>query len=183
GAYVITKDNPSPEASMRWIDYFYTEEGGAYMDQGPEGYLWEWADEEGGEKTQLSIPDEFDNTEDYRQTLTPAFGISAPFLNPPLEVKEEPDAFALFTIEETEEKRDPYNEVAIPSLNLTVDQRKEVEKIEADLESYVEQMEAKFITGVEPLSNWDDYVETIEGMNVERYVEIYQEAFDIWDEA
>lgn len=51
-----------------------------------------------------------------------------------------------------------------------------------DLNSYVEQMEAKFITGVEPLSNWDNYVDTIEKMNIKRYVEIYQDAYNRWKE-
>lgn len=41
-------------------------------------------------------------------------------------------------------------------------------------------MEAKFITGVEPISNWDSYVETIENMNLDRYIEINQDAYDRW---
>lgn len=61
--------------------------------------------------------------------------------------------------------------------------KKEINTIEMDLESYVEQMEAKFITGVEPISNWDNYVETIEGMNIDRYIEIYQDAYDRWEES
>jgi len=44
-------------------------------------------------------------------------------------------------------------------------------------------MEAKFITGVEPLSNWDNYVETVQKMNTEEYVEIYQQAYDRWKES
>jgi len=179
GTFVLTKENEYPEASIRWVDHFYSEEGGAEMDQGPEGYLWEW-DENKEEKLPLDIPDEYDTSEDYRATITPAYGISPPMLNPPVEVKEQPDDFAIFTKEETEEKRDPYNEIAIPEVSLTSEERKEVETIEADLESYVEQMEAKFITGVEPLSNWDKYVSTIEDMNIEKYVEIYQEAYDRW---
>jgi putative aldouronate transport system substrate-binding protein len=50
------------------------------------------------------------------------------------------------------------------------------------MKTYVEQMEAKFITGVEPLSNWDKYVKTLEGMGVEEYVKVYQDAYDRWAE-
>lgn len=182
GAFIITENNPYPEASMRWADYFYTEEGGVYLDQGPEGYLWEWEDEENNKKNEISLPEEYDNSEDYRKTLTPSFGIAAPFLNPPLEKKEEPDKFALFTIDETNEKREPYYEVDFPEVSITQDEQKEINTIEVDLESYVEQMEAKFITGVEPISNWDKYVETIKGMNIDRYVEIYQDGYDNWKE-
>lgn len=114
------------------------------------------------------------------KTLTPSYGIAAPFLNPPLEVKEEPDDFALFTIDETEEKREPYYQVAIPEVSIKREEQKEINTIEVDLESYVEQMEAKFITGVEPISNWDKYVETINGMGIDRYVEICKDAYDSW---
>src|SRR5699024_6977478 len=33
GAFSLSKNNPSPEASIRWLDYFYSEEGGAYIDK------------------------------------------------------------------------------------------------------------------------------------------------------
>src|SRR5699024_9384403 len=46
GSFAITKDNPSPEASMRWVDYLYSPEGHAFFDQGPEGIFWEWDEDE-----------------------------------------------------------------------------------------------------------------------------------------
>lgn len=42
--------NPSPEASMRWVDYFYSEEGTKYIEQGPEGVLWEYKENADGQK-------------------------------------------------------------------------------------------------------------------------------------
>src|SRR5699024_7010305 len=82
---------PSPEASIRWLDYFYSEEGGAYLDQGPEGDLWEWNEDETKrvDKEDDDIPDQYDDTEDYRASITPAFGIAAPYLVQDIE-KEEP---------------------------------------------------------------------------------------------
>lgn len=184
GAFALSKNNPSPEASIRWLDYFYSEEGGAYLDQGPEGKLWEWNDDE-SKRVDLgedAVPDGYDDSEDYRASLTPAFGIAAPFLAQDIE-KEDPSVTDVFTEKETEEKMEPYGEVPFPKVYLTPDEQKEINTIEMDLESYVEQMEAKFITGVEPMSNWDDYVETVKGMNIERYIEIYQDAYDRWEES
>ncbi len=80
-------------------------------------------------------------------------------------------------------KIEPYAEVPFPLVYLTTDEQKKVNTIEVDLKSYVQQMEAKFITGVEPLSNWDNYVETVQKMNTEEYVEIYQQAYDRWKES
>lgn len=181
GTFSITENNPSPEASIRWVDYFYSVEGGVYLDQGPEGYLWEY--DEDGEKVELPVPDEYDSSEDYRATLTPAYGIAPPMLNPPLTEKSvsgELGPTDSHTQVETKEKMDPYSEVPFPLVYLTNEEQKEVNTIEVDLESYVEQMEARFITGVEPLDNWDEYVKTIEDMNIERYIEIHQDAYDRW---
>ncbi len=43
----------------------------------------------------------------------------------------------------------PYGEVPIPLLYLTNEEQEIVNTIEVDLKSYVEQLEARFITGVE----------------------------------
>lgn len=50
-----------------------------------------------------------------------------------------------------------------------------------DINSYVEQMRAKFIAGVEPLSNWDAYVAAIQKMGIEDVIKIKQAAYDRWN--
>src|SRR5699024_12208388 len=97
--------------------------------------------------------------------------------------QEDPSGTDRSTEAATKEKMAPCGEVPFPKVYLTPDEQKEINTIEMDLESYVEQIEAKFITGVEPISNWDNYVETIEGMNIDRYIEIYQDAYDRWEES
>lgn len=180
GTFSITKNNPYPEASIRWIDYFYSKEGYEFLNQGPAGHLWE--EGENGEKVFLEDPPEgFDSMEDYRGTLTPAYGISAPALERPIEGKEASE-FDKFIEKETKEKIEPFGEVPFPLVYLTKEEQKKINNIQVDLKSYVEQMEAKFITGVEPLDNWDKYVKTIENMNIEEYVSIYQDAYDRWKE-
>ena len=42
----------------------------------------------------------------------------------------------------------------------------------------VDEMVYKFITGAEPLSNFDEYLETLERMNFQRAIEITQQAYD-----
>ncbi|WP_066186882.1 extracellular solute-binding protein [Gracilibacillus timonensis] len=177
GTFSITSNNEHPEATIRWIDYFYTAEGRAFLNMGPEGIMWERG--ENGEIVDLDIPEGYDSREDYRATITPDYGIAAPTITYPIEGIEIND-FDKFIEAETDEKIAPYGEVAFPEVYLTKDEQDEINTIEVDLESYVRQMEAKFITGVEPISNWESYVGTIENMNIERYVEIYQAAYDRW---
>lgn len=177
GTFSITSNNEHPEATIRWIDYFYSPEGRAFLNMGPEGVMWEY--DEDGNRVNLDTPAEFDSAEDWRATVTPDYGIAAPTITYPIEGVEESD-FDKFIESETNEKIAPYGQVAYPLVYFTKDEQDELNTIEVDLESYVRQMEAKFITGVEPLSNWDNYVETIEKMNLERFVEIHQEAYDRW---
>ncbi|GGP06855.1 extracellular solute-binding protein [Oceanobacillus neutriphilus] len=182
GAFSISESNPNPAASIRWIDYFYSSEGFEYLNMGPEGHLWEWEDEEEGTKQKLDTPEGYESSEDYRGSLTPDYGITTPSLRNDLDSLGEDTLFEQFIKEETAEKIEPFGEIGYPLVYLTKEEQKEVNNIEVDLNSYVEQMEAKFITGVEPLSNWDNYVDTIEKMNIKRYVEIYQDAYNRWKE-
>lgn len=180
GTFSITSNNDHPEATIRWVDYFYSKEGREYLNDGPEGYLWEKG--ENGERKYLEVPEGFKSSEDYRGTLTPAYGITAPTVTARIEGVELSE-FDEFIEAETKAKIDPYAEVPIPLMYLTNEEQAIVNTIEVDLQSYVEQMEAKFITGVEPLSNWDKYVKTIEDMNIEKYIQVYQDAYDRWKDS
>ncbi|WP_235817441.1 MULTISPECIES: extracellular solute-binding protein [Gracilibacillus] len=180
GTFAITNNNEHPEASIRWVDYFYSPEGNKFLNMGPEGVMWE--EGENGEIVELEVPSQFESSEDWRGTITPDYGISTPTLAQPIEGKEVSE-FTQFVQAETDEKYVPYSEVPFPLVYLTQEEQEELNAIEVDLQSYVEQMEAKFITGVEPISNWDAYVSTIENMNIERYIEIHQEAYDRWAES
>ncbi|MFI1243103.1 extracellular solute-binding protein [Enterococcus casseliflavus] len=190
GTFALTNVNPSPEASMRWVDYFYSEEGSKYIEQGPEGFLWEYQENADGEKVRVYADGiDTNNTEDERGKITPAYGLTTPNLvidttgeyHIRKTANEEPDTrFNDWVAKETAEKMEDIAEVPFPLLYLTIEENDKVAATATDLTTYVEQMEAKFITGVEPLDNWDDYVKTIEAMGIDEYVEVYQAAYDRW---
>ena len=175
---------------MRWVDYFYSEEGSKYIEQGPEGFLWEYQENADGEKVRVYADGiDTNNTEDERGKITPAYGLTTPNLvidttgeyHIRKTANEEPDTrFNDWVAKETAEKMEDIAEVPFPLLYLTIEENDKVAATATDLTTYVEQMEAKFITGVEPLDNWDDYVKTIEAMGIDEYVEVYQAAYDRW---
>ena len=83
--------------------------------------------------------------------------------------------------EETAEKIDPYGKVPMPQVYLTNDEIDETRGISGDLETFIEEEEARFITGqIDPNNDedWDNYVSTLENMGVERLLEIYNEALN-----
>ena len=190
GAFALTEKNPSPEASLRWVDYFYSDEGYTYLNQGPEGALWEYKENKDGKKVKVYTKDvDLTNTEDSRGKVSPDYGITAPTKSvtiPAIKEKvDDPDLkpFDEFVKKETENKITKYAETPFPLVYLTKEQQDQVSTVRTDLQTYVEQMEAKFITGVEPLDNWDKFVSTINSMGVDDYVKVYQEAYDTWKAA
>ncbi|MDF0480074.1 extracellular solute-binding protein [Vagococcus sp. PNs007] len=187
GTFVITKDNPSPEASLRWADHFYTEEGYELLNRGTEGDLWEYVKNDKGEEVKVYTKNyDVAKAEENRGKVSPSYGINVPGLEPDLEpINVDPNdpgsvEFSNFIAKETEEKIVPNAEVPFPLIYLTKEEQDKVSATSTDIRTYVEQMEAKFITGVEPISNWDKYVETLKSMDMDAFVKIYQDGYDRW---
>jgi putative aldouronate transport system substrate-binding protein len=187
GAFAITKNNKSPKAAMRWVDYFYTKEGFEYLNQGPAGALWDWQTNDKGEKVKVFTDRvKGEEAEEVRSEISPDYGIATPERNITLpSIKEkvnDPDRtpFELFVKSETEKKIAPYGKVPFPIVYLMKAEQDEVNESAAEAKLYNEEMEAKFITGVEPLSNWDKYVETMNKMKIKDYTKIYQGVYDRW---
>ncbi|NIK78055.1 putative aldouronate transport system substrate-binding protein [Paenibacillus castaneae] len=180
GAFAISNTNPSPEASMRWIDYSYSVEGATMFSKGPEGILWQYTDKENYVKEYLPVPDGGDR-EEYRSKITPNYGIPAPTINLPEISKGLMGDVDAWIENETKTKLlDRGARIPFPVLFLTPEEQAEVTTMTSDLNTYVRQMEAKFVTGAEPIANWDKYIGTIKKMGGERMAEIYQAAYDRW---
>lgn len=180
GTFAITSANQYPEATMRWVDQMYTEEGAEYFDRGPEGHYWEWEDGEGS--TKVYTEQAASEGEEYRGTITPFYGIATPGLGvqlPPIGGEE--SDFTKFIRESTQENVEPYAEVAFPLVYLEQNEIDELQSIQGDVATYIQEQEAQFITGQLDVTNdadWDNYLSTLENMGIERYVEIYQAAYD-----
>ena len=180
GAFAITNKNKHPEATIRWIDYLYSVEGAEMLSYGPEGVLWEYTNKDDHTKKWLPVPGGGDR-EEYRAKLTPDYGTVVPKLTNE-EVKRgfEGD-FEKWLKKETDEKINPIAKVPFPSVYLSEADQQQASSMRSDLDKYVEQMEAKFVTGQESLANWDKYVDTLKKMGAEKIVEIYQKAYDQWN--
>ena len=48
----------------------------------------------------------------------------------------------------------------------------------ADVDTYVDEMIIRFVSGREPLSNWDTYVEKVNGMGIAEVIDIYQKTLN-----
>lgn len=64
------------------------------------------------------------------------------------------------------------------TLPFTVEESEQLANINADLKTYISETVNKFIMGLEPLENYDSFVETAKSMGLEEAVQIYQTAYD-----
>ena len=63
-------------------------------------------------------------------------------------------------------------------MTMTADENDEFSKIMGDVETYVNEMSAKFIMGIAPLDDYDKFIKTLESMKIGRATEIQQAALD-----
>ncbi|MDR1902166.1 MAG: extracellular solute-binding protein [Treponema sp.] len=73
-----------------------------------------------------------------------------------------------------------YHQWVYPSVYFSKTQTDEIMKYQADRESYIEQMDAKFITGEVSLDDFDEFVKALNSMGVPEAVKIYQDAYDVY---
>jgi putative aldouronate transport system substrate-binding protein len=73
-----------------------------------------------------------------------------------------------------------YHRFVYPKVYRSKEQTDEINRYHADRESYIEQMDAKFITGEVPLSEFDNYVKTLNSMGVAEAVKIYQDVYNVY---
>lgn len=169
GAFAITSVNKYPDATMRWIDYFYGDEGSTMLRFGREGEHYELRD---------GIPyykEEFLAVDGGQAKITPYAGGGAPhnisekvasYINPP-------------QVQEAQETLDPFMpkvKYGAPMFNEETAQQ--VNILRNDLDKYYEEQSTKFIAGALSFDKWDEFQNTMKKMGLDELQQIYQEAFD-----
>lgn len=177
GAFVITDKNKHPEATMRWVDHFYGDEGAKLFFMGIEGITFETMPDGSVEFTDLI------NNNPDGMSFTQAVSTYIPYRNGayPSIVKE-----AFFkgseghpaSIEAASKISPCYPEVIWSPFSYTLDEMDIRASIGTDIDTYVKEMRAKFMIGQVPLSDWDKYVRTIERMGLDLFMSTYEAAYE-----
>lgn len=175
-AFVITKNNKYPEASIRWADEFFTVETSMQAIQGEIGVNLEYQD---GKYTIMDAP-EGSSINEIRSKICPAsyiFGMMTKEMIDNIQYKED-----MTRKLERCEKYEPFTpEEILPVLRLPQDKLERRANMFTDLTNYVAEMKAKWVTGeLNVDETWEDYIKTLRGMGAEEYVQIYQEAYDAY---
>lgn len=66
----------------------------------------------------------------------------------------------------------------MPLVTLSTQESVKVNQIATNIQNYVDEMTLRFITGAEPLENFEQYVATVRELGFETYLAAYQNAYD-----
>ncbi|AJK90141.1 MULTISPECIES: extracellular solute-binding protein [Lysinibacillus] len=179
GMFVVTDKAKNPEAMVRWIDHLYGDEGAKMFFMGFEGVTYE-ENEDGT----IQYIDNITNNPDGKnldQAISDYLTWPGGYYPGIVTQKYFQGAEAKENSLNNAKQVMPYalkDEDIIPGLNFTVEENDRVSAVLTDIQTYVNEMTASFITGKESFDKWNDYKNTIEKMGLQDYMEVAQGAYD-----
>ncbi len=174
GAFVITSANKHVEETIRWIDYFYSEEGMQMYFMGEEGVTFEKAED--GSYQYLPIINNNPNGLSFEQALS-LYVPWAGGCNPTVANNKYFQGAAMKTVSlQAANALEPYaTKIIWPSFTFSEEHNQTMATLSTDIDTYVSEMRAQFITGQKPFSEWEDYVDEFEKIGLAEYMSIYEE--------
>ncbi|AUJ24090.1 MULTISPECIES: extracellular solute-binding protein [Virgibacillus] len=176
GHFSITNVNENPEATLRWLDYFWSEQGKKMFFMGLEGETYEETAE--GPKLLEEITNN-PNGLTIQEALANYIinpGGGHPVLDDP-RYSTAPE-FRPEDIENAEQNEPYLIDEPWPMFFYEDDEQSRLDALATDLSKYVGEMEAQFVTGETSFAEWDNYVQTMKEMGLDEYMEIQQKALD-----
>ncbi|GGD79941.1 extracellular solute-binding protein [Paenibacillus nasutitermitis] len=182
---VITSANKHPEETMQWLDYWYSDEGWVRLQYGIEDVTYK-VDENGAYALLPEYDPDIAPIEKSRGLYSPMFGDGIPYNMSPDEFDKRPtpvkEGSAFPKILAGADMLKPYYEGVLANgadYFAFTDEEFAVKKQFADeAMQYITEMETKFITGKEPFSSWDKYVEKVRSLGLDKYMEAYNAALE-----
>lgn len=178
GTFAITKNNEYPEATMRWVDYLYTEEGAKLALAGEENseYItnpdgtWDWILEPGESQT------------DVRSRATVQGATYYPELFP-YEFWQKLNNKYESSLTDLRNKVKSYSTIPYPLVYLSIEEQNMIDNIKLDINSYVDNFIAMSIIGNLDINNeWDSYLQTLNNMGLEQLIDVYQNKYNEYKE-
>lgn len=177
-ALAITDACTHPEVIVAWADYFYTEEGAALAWMGVEGETykenedgsWEWilGEKYGKDVSAVRSSNTIQGTQPHPSIQPEKWSKMSKVIDPN-EVY----------LNEQRAKVYSMGVVPLPAMSMTQEEKETVSSIKADTDAYVSQYLAQVVTGQVELENsWDDYVDTLKAMGLERMVSVYKVVYE-----
>ncbi len=171
---VITSDCQDPVSAIKFIDYMYSEEGSNLLTWGVEGESYKVVD---GKKVLTDLALSINEEKGWLRLYDYAIGhVSFP--------KYDGETVVLASYPEEQliaERTWADASTALiypPYITLDAEDQSYCDSVMDDVNNYITEMELKFITGEEPLTSFDAYVNQLDKMGIGKALEIYQNAYN-----
>lgn len=179
GTFVITSACKEPALAMKWVDYWYSEDGTILTTWGREGVEFEWVDVKNIMGTSPSYQPllTYDKPQNFFWR-----GLGPRYFTSELRNSEVYDKAQLGTA--IYEASLPYEscwpQELLPQFQWpTAEQSTQLANMETVIGSYVDESTAAFIIGSKSIdSDWESYINELNNMGLEDYVALNQEILD-----
>lgn len=180
---VITDKNKYPEATVRWLDYMYSEEGAKLFNMGIEGETY--TVDANGEYVFTDVitnnPNGLNQDQargQYMPSVSGWPGITMQKYFKGSESTEPPM--------EAAEKSRPYVIKEVwPQFIFTPEENDRLVALRADIEGYVNEIQEQVISGKYSFDDegWNRYLDQLKQMGLDEYLNIYKAAYDRYSQA
>lgn len=173
----ISATNEHPEATVRWVDYFYSEPGVELYFMGIKDVTYEI------NKDGLPVYTDYVKNNPDGLNIEEVLGKYVPWSGGSNPSMAEDRCFGTNMYPELEQGiTKALFEYAPPvvwgNFNYSTEDVAKMTTLKEDIDTYVSDMLAKFITGNESFDVWDEYINTINKMGLDELMAIYQSGLD-----
>lgn len=184
GGLVITTQCKDPEAAVKWADYAYGPEGHLLFNFGIEGVSYNWVENYPGFEGEM-FPKYTELITNNPNTLTISAalkiwvraGYNGPFVQDKryfvqyLKYPQQAEAVEKWMNSDADLHKEP-------PFALTPQESDEFAQIMSQVDTYMNEMYARFTTGQDSLDTFDKYREQLKKMGIEKAIAIKQQAYE-----
>lgn len=176
---VVTSACKNPELAIQYLNYGYTYEGSLIFTFGVEGIHWNWGEDGLPKFTDEILHNPKGMTiSNVSYALKIHFGAKYCYPDDIGHPGTASNTTALRIRTMWKGDTNEQNWLQLPPVKLTAEESAERSELMAQVNTYAKEMMIKFITGAEPLENFEAYVEEVNEYGLTEAIEITQGALD-----
>lgn len=183
--FFITSANKYPAETLQFVDWWLDNyEHALEIRFGPQGYSWDYVED--GRWTELANVPSGEVRTMANSTLKSPWGYGIPYwcfgdwwstknITAPTALERQASLNAPGSYMDNAS-------IGLPTLTYSEEENQEVLEIKTDLFSYVNSQFAKFLTDGVTEAGWNDYITKLEGLGMNRYAELYNKYYDLFNQ-
>lgn len=169
----ITTSCKNPEVAVKFLDFLYTQQGSDILNYGQEGVTFNYVDGKPVFTDMIKSPGDDKTPRDALISMTHHDGLGLMDYRRFWQISKTERLGAI----KTWTSNNDYAGV-LPPITLTVAEGDQKNLLYPDIETFVNEKTAKYIVGSEPMDTYDDFVQQIKSMKIDKVLELQQAAYD-----